>query len=81
MVKRHIETYDLVREHSDGMYRITGKIDFQAIHLECEAEERRRFSSETYEEWAKRVHFRRLSPSTIQTRWLRWRDIISQQDN
>ncbi len=63
------------------MHRTIGKIDFQAIHLECEAEERRRFSSEPDEERAKRVHFRRLSPSTIQTRWLRWRDIICQQDN
>jgi len=63
------------------MHRIIGKIDFQAIHLECEAEEQQRFSSETDEECAKQVHFRRLSPSTIQTRWLRWRDIIRQQDN
>ena len=50
-------------------------------HLECEAEERQRFSAESDEEWAKRVRFRRLGPSTIQTRWLRWRDIICQQDN
>lgn len=65
MVKRHIEIYNLLREPSNGMHRIIGKIDFQAIHLESDAEERRRFSSETDEEWAKRVHFRRLCPSTI----------------
>jgi len=29
MVKRHIETYDLLREPSDGMHRIIGKIDFK----------------------------------------------------
>ena len=57
------------------------KIDFQAIHLECEAEERRRLSSEISEGWAKPVHFRRLSPSTTQTRRPRWRDVICQQDN
>ena len=50
MVKRHIKTYDLLREPSDDMHRIIGKIDFQAIHLEREAEERQRFRSETDEE-------------------------------
>ena len=68
MVTRHIERCDMFREPSDGTYRIIGKTDFQAIHLEFEAEERPGFSSETDGGWAKRVHFWRLSPSTIETR-------------
>ncbi len=81
MVERHTEIYNFLKGPSNGMQRIIGKISFRVIHLECEDEERRRFSSGTDEGWAKLVHFRRLSPSTIQTGSLRWKDVISQQDN
>lgn len=81
MVKRHTETHGLLRKPCDGMYRITGKIDFQEIHLECEVEEQRRLGYQSDEEWAVRVPFRRLSPAAIQTRWLRWRDVACRQDN